>query len=74
MVLLGVRTADGNGFAQSAAAVMGGSQVIKVVRPRLHHPAAFGKVLGVVVNCSDSIPFSMRKLALDGIATPTELV
>lgn len=48
--------------------------MIQVVRPGLHHSAAFGNVLGIVINCSDSISFSMRKLAFNGIATPPQLI
>ena len=48
--------------------------MIQVIGPRLHHPATFGKVLGIVVDRPDPIPLTVRKLALDGIAAPSELI
>jgi hypothetical protein len=43
------------------------AQPIQVVRPCLHHDAAFRKVLRIVVVSADVVCGAMRQLTLDGL-------
>ena len=52
----------------------GAPQPIQIIRPRLHHLAAFGEVLGAVVGLARLVRLDVRELALDDVGSPAHLV
>ena len=42
-------------------------KAVQIVRPRLHHLAALGKILGAIVGGARRIAFGVGKLSLDGV-------
>lgn len=51
-----------------------GPQSIQIISPRLHHTAAFGQVLCVVVGCAHGIALGMCQLPLNGLMVPALLM
>ena len=48
-------------------------EIVKIIRPGLHHTSPFIQVLGVVVSGSNVISFNVCELALNCIGMPTTL-
>src|SRR3984893_15253248 len=49
-------------------------KIVEIIRPLLHHEAALGEVLGVVVGGADFVAFVMGKLAFDPIGMEPHFV
>ena len=50
------------------------SHDIQIIRPVLHHSAAFAEVFGAIVRSANLVPLLMRKLPLDYIRAEAHFV